>query len=49
MIEGLPGVLGKKRGNIHRREHARDREPIFREQGRKTLHVKGLKRDKQIY
>ena len=48
MNEGLSVVLGNK-GAIYRREHAREREPVFREQGRKTLHVKGLKHGKQIY
>ena len=39
-MEGLPGVLGNK-GTLakYRREH----EPIFREQGNKTVQIRGRK------
>ena len=44
--EGLPGVLGNK-GTLakYRREH----EPIFREQGDKTLQIRGRKHCKLIH
>ena len=45
-LEGLPGVLENKEIlTKYRREH----EPTFREQGNKTLQIRGQKNSKPIY
>ena len=45
-LEGLPGVLENKEIlTKYRREH----EPTFREQGNRTLIIRGRKQGKQIY
>ena len=48
-LEGLPGVLGEQGiiGKISK--GTREPEPIFREQGNKTLRIRGQKHGKQIY
>ena len=48
-VEGLSGVLAEQ-GNIGKIvKGTREHEPIFREQGNKTLQIRGRKQGKQIY
>ena len=49
LLGGFPRGFGKqgKIGKISK--GTREREPIFREQGNKTLQIKGRKHGKQIY